>query len=126
VPESVLLMADNQNTVQKTISSNQMIKDTIKILSVVETEKHKVRFKVQIKTSTRRIAITDAMFKGLKPWRYYHQGLYKYTVGSFTDLDKALVYRNKMRQMDFSDCFVAAFDGNERITIKDAFELLGK
>lgn len=127
VEKPILLVADNQkqDTVQKTILPKTEIKDTTKILPVV-AEKHKVRFKVQIKTSTRRVATTDAMFKGLKPWRYYHQGLYKYTVGSFIDLNKALVYRNKMRQMGFSDCFVAAFDSNERITIKDAFELLGK
>lgn len=126
IPKPVLLVADNQksDTVQKTILVEPVIKDTAKVLTVVsETQTHEVRFKVQIKTSTRKVSTSDAMFKNLKVWRYYHQGLYKYTAGSFTNLNKALSYRNQMRKMGFSDCFIAAFNHNERITIKDAFSI---
>ncbi len=126
VPKPALLVADNkkQDTVQKAILAEPAMKDTTKVLpATAKTGKHKIRFKVQIKTSKRQIATTDAIFKGLKPWQYYHHGLYKYTVGSFTDLNKALIYRNKLRKMGFSDCFITAFDNDERITIKDAFYL---
>ncbi len=129
VAKPVLLVVENNvwDTVQKTVREEPDKKDTTKVLPpVAGVEKHKVRFKVQIKTSTRRLNVTDPMFKGLEVWRYYHQGLYKYTVGSFTDLNKALAYRNRMRKMGFSDCFVAAFNRDERITIKDAFGFLGK
>ena len=127
VPKTLPLLAETEkrDPVQK--DETLFKKDTAKVLSTdIESEKHKVRFKVQIKTSTRKISTSNAMFKGLKVWRYYHNGLYKYTVGNYTELNKALTYRNKMRQLGFTDCFVAAFNNDERITIKDAFRLLGK
>ncbi len=127
VPKPAVLLAENQllDTAKKTVEENFVINDTTAVLTTInEPIKHKIRFKVQIKTSTRKVCIADPIFKGLKVWRYDHQGLYKYTVGSFTDLNKALAYRNKMRTLGFADCFVAAFDNNERISIKDAFKIL--
>jgi len=84
----------------------------------------RIRFRVQIATSTHKISTSDKMFKNLKVWQYFHQGLYKYTVGCFTDLNKAINYRNKIRKLGFSDCFIAAFDDSERISIKDAFAII--
>ena len=85
---------------------------------------HKVVFRVQIKISKKPLPPTCACFKGLNVWRYYHKGYYKYTSGEFTDLGKALQYRNKLRKMGFKDCFVAAFDGEKRISFKDAYKLM--
>jgi len=129
VPKTLPLLAETtkSDSVQKSAIVTTLKKDTAKVLATAfESEKHKVRFKVQIKTSTRKVSTSDVMFKGLKVWRYYHNGLYKYTVGNFTELNKALTSRNKMRQLGFTDCFVAAFNNEERITIKDAFRILEK
>ncbi len=127
VPELLPLLAETAkgDTVQQSNLVNTLKKDTAKVLAIaMEQGKNKVRFKVQIKTSTRKIATNNVIFKRLKVWRYYHDGLYKYTVGNFSDLNKALEYRDEMRQLGFTDCFVAAFNNEERITIKDAFEIL--
>jgi hypothetical protein len=85
---------------------------------------HKVVFRVQIKISKKPLPQHCPCFKGLKVWQYYHKGYYKYTSGEFTDLSKALQHRNKLRKMGFKDCFVAAFDGDKRISFKDAYKLI--
>lgn len=98
-------------------------KDTLNLSSNQET-KHVVRFKIQIKISKKKLNKTDSIFKNQKVWEYFHEGYYKYTIGTYTDFNKAIKYKNKLHQMGFSDCFVAAFNNNERISIKDAFDLL--
>ena len=90
----------------------------------IDTEKHNIVFRVQIKISKRKLNKHCPCFKGLKVWQYYHKGYYKYTAGEFKNLSDAIKYRNKLRKMGFKDCFVAAFDGNKRISFKDAYKIM--
>ena len=83
-----------------------------------------ITFKIQIKTSMTPLSTGSEIFKGLEVSRYYHEGLYKYTSGVYRDLESAHIHRDKMRSLGFSDCFVAGFNNDERIGIKDAIELL--
>jgi len=85
-----------------------------------------INFRVQIKTSTRKRAKTDKIFKGLDVYRYYHQGLWKYTVGKFKNMKEAYELRDEMRTLGYKDCFVAGFNNNERIGIKSAVELMNE
>jgi hypothetical protein len=56
---------------------------------------------------------------------YYHNGVFKYTAGKFTDFDKAVKYQNKVRKTSsFKDAFVVAFKDNERISVEEARSLL--
>ena len=82
-----------------------------------------ISFKVQMKTSMKPIDVNDKVFKGLKIYRYYHKGLWKYTTGDFKDLASAYKHRDEMQKLGFSDCFVAGFNNNQRIGIRDAVEL---
>ncbi len=81
-------------------------------------------FRVQIKTSGRKIDTNDSMFNGMKVYRYYHEGLYKYTVGEFTNLKKAHELRYKMLDKGYKGSFIAGFNNDKRIGIKSAIELL--
>ncbi len=90
----------------------------------IYTGKNSIRFKVQIKTSTRKISTKDKMFKDLKVNRYYHKGLYKYTSGNLKDFKDARKLQNKLRAKGYNDCFVAGFNNNKRISIKSAIELM--
>ncbi len=90
----------------------------------IDTSKHNISFRVQIKISKKPLSPSCKCFKGLKVWQYYHKGYYKYTAGEFKDLSAAVRYRNKLRKLGFSDCFVAAFDNNRRISFKDAYKLM--
>ncbi|GAB4295204.1 MAG: hypothetical protein Kow0068_19900 [Marinilabiliales bacterium] len=90
----------------------------------IDKENINISFKVQIKTSVNRIKNPKEYFKGLEVWEYYHEGMYKYTVGEFKNLAEAYKMRDKMRELGYADCFVAGFNNNERIGIRDAVNLI--
>lgn len=77
-----------------------------------------VRFSVQIGTSVKKLSSTAFSVSSVK--EYYHQGLYKYTVGSFTDLNSTYRFRDSLRTRGYSQAFVVCFWGTERIDIKEA------
>lgn len=84
-------------------------------------------FRVQIETSSNKIALTDSKFKGNKVFEYYQSGLYKYTVGKcVNDFEKANELKAKMREQGFEHAFVVAFLDGERINLQKAIKLAEK
>lgn len=83
-------------------------------------------FKVQLASSSAKLPRSHQIFK-IKTGKieeYYHEGNYKYTIGSFKDIGEAHEYQFKMRELGYTDAFVAGFNNNERISIHDAIELM--
>ena len=80
-------------------------------------------FRVQIETSTNPIPTDDDIFKGMPVWRYESNGLYKYTVGVFRNVDKANGLKKKMRTEGYEHAFVVAFQNGARINLDKAVEL---
>jgi N-acetylmuramoyl-L-alanine amidase len=84
-------------------------------------QKSDVVFRVQFATYQNKIELTDKRFKGIEtPWSYFHNGLWKYTSGSFTSYEQALKHLEKLKKTGFQDAFVVAFEGNNRISIDQA------
>jgi len=82
-------------------------------------QKSDVVFRVQFATYQNKIELTDKRFKGIEtPWSYFHNGLWKYTSGSFTSYEQALKHLEKLKKTGFQDAFVVAFEGNNRISIE--------
>jgi len=82
-------------------------------------------FKIQIISSSTRLATNSPQFKGLKNvWEYKDKGLYKYTVGNQLDLKSASVLQSKVRRKGFNGAFVVAFKNGKRITVRDARKFL--
>jgi len=90
------------------------------------TEKIDIWYRVQIKTSTRKLSVNNKIFKGLDVYRYYHEGLYKYTVGRFKSMKEAYKLRDKMLKLGFKGSFVAGFNNGKRIGIRTAIELMNE
>ncbi len=106
---------------------NHKIEKTDNLLAsntITELNKSNIYFKIQIKTSKQKLSTNNKIFKNLAVNRYYHEGLYKYTVGKYKTLEQAYETRDKMRNLGYTDCFIAAFNNNDRIEIKTAIELL--
>lgn len=84
-----------------------------------------IAFKVQF-ASSRTLRPPDAPeFRGMQNVdSYFHEGLYKYTVGNEPTLEAATVLQSKVRQAGFRDAFVIAFHNNQRITIAEAIRLI--
>lgn len=100
----------------------ELIAETLK-MEPVKSGSSDINFRVQIKLSDKKISLKSPVFKGLDVWQYHHEGLYKYTTGKFNNLAEAYEYREKIKEMGFSDCFVAGFDRDQRIGIRDAVDL---
>lgn len=82
-------------------------------------------FRVQIATSSEEKPLDASEFEFLQNVDYYyHEGLYKYTVGKERKLEDAVKIKEEMQQSGFKDAFVVAFLNNERISPSEAIEIL--
>ena len=77
-------------------------------------------FKVQILSSTMRLKVSDARFKGLSDIGSYTEGSnIKYTVGASEDYNE--LYRLRKSILDkFPEAFIVAFREGERIDVNEA------
>ena len=110
------------NTTQGTTNS-QVKPEVNEEINLVD----KVVFRVQIETSSTKIAATSSRFKGFQVFEYLQDNLYKYTVGTFVgDYKSANDYKNKVKGEGFVNAFVVAFLNGERINLEKAIKLAQK
>lgn len=87
-------------------------------------EGDEVVFKVQIKASATRLGSRSKELRGAEDVDYYvEDGLYKYTCGETQDYNEAAAMQKRLAK-EFPGCFVIAFRGKEKITVKEARALL--
>lgn len=92
-----------------------------------EFKKDDIVFRVQIETSSKKIALTDAKFKGNTVFEYQQDGLFKYTVGTFVNnYNSANEFKDKMRLAGYEHAFVVSFLNGERINLQKAINLAQK
>ncbi len=91
---------------------------------LAEVKGNVVSFRIQLLTSVNKYSSSDARFKGLKTQHYQQDNLYKYTTGNYASLEKALTDLENIKAKGFNDAFIVAFNHNQRISIKDAVELM--
>lgn len=88
---------------------------------------NKVVFRIQIETSETKIAANSSRFKKHEVFEYQQDKLYKYTIGEFVgDFNGANNYKNELRQKEFPNAFVVAFQNGERISLEKAIKLAEK
>ncbi len=103
------------------------VADTVKQQVEEKKNKDEIIFKVQFKTSPVKITSGSTEFKGIKDVNYYiEKDLYKYTTGSTSDFAESIKYCEKVKSLGFADAFVVAFRANQRISIKEAKQLINK
>jgi len=83
-----------------------------------------INFRVQIMTSSFKLSKNSKILNGVEAEEYYHNGLYKYTVGKYKSINDCLSILKEMQTKGFNDAFIVAFNKNKRIGIKDASELI--
>jgi N-acetylmuramoyl-L-alanine amidase len=86
-------------------------------IAETEVKADEVIYRVQIETSTTKIAPDDARFKGMTVYMYEDKGLFKYTVGAFRDLESANNLKKEMRTAGFEHAFVITMKGNQRVNL---------
>ena len=135
-PESQRLMANSMFTAFKKYKNElegiegeiekttNVINKTEKENDATKAENDAIIFRVQIETSEKRVQLTDPKFKGYTVHEYQQDGLYKYTIGHYSnDYNTANAMKNKLRESGFQHAFVVAFLKNERINLQKAIKL---
>jgi N-acetylmuramoyl-L-alanine amidase len=83
-----------------------------------------VVYKVQIATSSKKLALKPENFKGIKGVTIYEAGgLYRYTVGREANMTEANRLQVRLRANGFEDAFVVAFSDGKRVSISNALQL---
>jgi len=89
------------------------------------TKHQEIIFKLQIISSSTRLATNSPQFNGLKNvWEYREGGLYKYTVGNEKDLKSASALQSEFRSKGFRGAFVVAFKNGKRMPVREAQRFL--
>jgi|TARA_Y100000031_G_scaffold101224_1_gene110953 N-acetylmuramoyl-L-alanine amidase len=80
-----------------------------------------VIYRVQFYASPKKLPLSHPKFKDIEDISYYvHNGMYKYTSGSFSNQNQAITHKKKIRSSGFSDAFVVCFNKSKRISLKEA------
>ena len=80
-------------------------------------------FKIQILTTHRKLASTDAALKGLKGCEWYEAGGdLKYTYGSSADYNEIRRLRREIIDR-FPDAFIIAFKNGQRMDVNEAIRM---
>ena len=88
---------------------------------------NEVVYKVQFMTSTQPVKAGDRELKGITNFDTYRQkNLICYTTGRYSSVREAAECQKAIREKGFTDAFVVAFQGSERITLQRAKEINGK
>jgi N-acetylmuramoyl-L-alanine amidase len=81
-------------------------------------------FKLQIRASSTELKLNSPEFKGLKDVEMFREaGMFKYTVGSNTDLKKIQQLKRDL-QDKFPDSFIIAFMGDKKMSVNEALKLI--
>lgn len=85
--------------------------------AVKENDIKGIIYKVQIKSSTKKISTTDKAYKLYDNLSYYYEnGLYKYTLSPYTEYAKAVNAMKKVRKDGYSDAFIIVLKDGDKLS----------
>lgn len=110
--------------------ARQLEKGIINASANDETETHNVYYLIQIGVYSKEVSPEmNKTFKnhaGDKKLEHFvnNKGLVVYTIGKFLTFDSASSFNKDLKDKGLSDSFVIAYDGNDKITVREARILL--
>lgn len=129
-PTSVLSKKEEKKVEETTTTDNRPVTETSKPEVIAEARDDIPApvnpdvpiFKVQILSSSRKIALNDETLKGLKGCEWYQDGtLWKYTYGSSTNYNEIRKLQKELTNR-FPDAFIIAFKGGQRTNVNEAIQ----
>lgn len=120
-----------QNDRERTLEELAAVQDKISeaegenVPSVEAKENQGIRFKVQLAASKTKLSTRHSIYKKYPEVEVYREkGYYKYCVGSEKQISGAKNLQGKVRGNGFGQAFVVAFDGEQKISVKEALRKL--
>jgi N-acetylmuramoyl-L-alanine amidase len=121
-PEKKMVKKDSVILPKKDIQEKSISKTNAATPPQIE-----IWYSVQIATYPEDIGVKNVKFKGVKDIKMYkHQGMYKYIVGKDTDPAITFARIKELKKVGFTDAFIVAFNGEERISVEEAKVLRSK
>ena len=129
-PTSVLSKKEEKKVEETTNTDSRPVTETSKPEVIAETRDDIPTpvnpdvpiFKVQILSSSRKMALNDEALKGLKGCEWYQEGtLWKYTYGSSTNYNEIRKLQKELTNR-FPDAFIIAFKGGQRTNVNEAIQ----
>lgn len=103
----------NNNQAKPTVNKSDVPKEKSREQNLV--------YKVQFATNRNNIPLSESRFSKVPQVDvYFHDGLYKYTSGSFEKNNDATRHQAAVRRLGYADAFVVAFFKGERIGLAEA------
>mgnify|MGYP000879924767 CR=1 FL=1 len=126
ISSSVQLTAEIKKTEAlappKKIEPSVVKKETTNISSgVTKTDTEVIVYKLQLVALSKKKALTDPVFKGLKVDLYEEGGFFKYTYGNTSDYQKILVAKKEIASK-FPAAIIIAFKNGQKIALQDALK----
>ncbi len=91
----------------------------------VQDKKDGYEFRIQVASSGKKLPADAAVFRHFKNVGLYrHGGMYKYTVGSYQELNRAKEMLAGVKKRGYADAFLVVFRNNERVPQEEADRLL--
>lgn len=91
------------------------------IIPVTESDTELVIYRVQFASSPTDKETSSTEFAKLEEvWKYYQNGLFKFTAGKFETFREASAYRQEVIKTGYPDAFVVPFLKDQRISIEEA------
>lgn len=95
-------------------------------MSRSDNDANDIRFRIQFLATPEKIPLSDRQFKGLpKVSRFQENNLWKYTAGNEATHEDAVAILKEI-QKTHKDAFIIAFQGDKKISEKEAIKLLKK
>lgn len=83
-------------------------------------------FRVQIMATSQHLVVDSVILNSIRDRVYTNvfNGIYRFSVGQFNDVNDAIGYREKIKNVGLPGPFIVAYKNDTRITIKEAKALL--
>lgn len=99
--------------------------DSLKQNSIkIDENKNRIEFKVQFATLENEVDVKTKFPNVNDVWFYKVGSIFKYTSGSYKNMQDAVKQQNKLRELGYEDCFVAAFKDGKRMDINEARKIV--
>ncbi|OFX81512.1 MAG: hypothetical protein A2X12_00980 [Bacteroidetes bacterium GWE2_29_8] len=114
----------NNNTSSNINNSQNIIKQN-NVSDTSEMTINDIVFKIQILSSSNKIALDASIFSGLQDiTEYLENGVFKYTVGNEKELQDAITLQKQIVSGGFKDAFIVVYNNGVRISVDQALSII--
>lgn len=108
------------------LTNPETAKEQTKVLEGMPQAEN-LEFRIQLLATKKRMKLKSKSFDGIDGVEEEKEGeIFKYTVGRFSNFEKAIAKQREVRNGTFKDAYIIAFHKGKRISLPEAMDILKK